>query len=52
VLRSNRRGWELICIGAIDVALWDIFGKALRRPVYQLLGGAGPQIGSGKDSAC
>ena len=40
VLHSNRRGWELICIGAVDVALWDIFGKALRKPVYQLLGGA------------
>ena len=40
VLHSNRRGWELICIGAVDVALWDIFGKALGKPVYQLLGGA------------
>ena len=40
VLNSNRRGWELICIGAVDVALWDIFGKALRKPVYELLGGA------------
>lgn len=40
VLHSNRRGWELICIGAVDVALWDIYGKALGRPVYQLLGGA------------
>jgi L-alanine-DL-glutamate epimerase-like enolase superfamily enzyme len=40
VLSSNRRGWELICIGAVDVAAWDIWGKMLRRPVYQLLGGA------------
>jgi L-alanine-DL-glutamate epimerase-like enolase superfamily enzyme len=40
VLHSNRRGWELICIGAVDVAVWDIFGKVLGRPVYQLLGGA------------
>jgi L-alanine-DL-glutamate epimerase-like enolase superfamily enzyme len=40
VLHSNRRGWELICIGAVDVAVWDIFGKTLGRPVHQLLGGA------------
>jgi L-alanine-DL-glutamate epimerase-like enolase superfamily enzyme len=40
VLHSNRRGWQMICIGAVDVALWDIFGKALERPVWQLLGGA------------
>jgi L-alanine-DL-glutamate epimerase-like enolase superfamily enzyme len=40
VLHSNRRGWQMICIGAIDVALWDIYGKALGRPVWQLLGGA------------
>ena len=40
VLHSNRRGWQMICIGAVDVALWDIFGKALGRPVWQLLGGS------------
>ena len=27
-------------IGAIEMALWDIFGKALGRPVHALLGGA------------
>jgi len=26
-------------IGAIDIALWDITGKALGVPIYQLLGG-------------
>jgi len=40
ILHSNRRGWQIICIGAVDVALWDIFGKAMNRPVWQLLGGA------------
>jgi L-alanine-DL-glutamate epimerase-like enolase superfamily enzyme len=39
MLHGNRRGWAIICLGAIDCALWDIFGKALHRPVYQLLGG-------------
>jgi L-alanine-DL-glutamate epimerase-like enolase superfamily enzyme len=40
MLHGNRRGWVVICLGAVDVALWDIFGKSTRRPVYELLGGA------------
>jgi L-alanine-DL-glutamate epimerase-like enolase superfamily enzyme len=40
MLHGNRRGWAIICLGAVDVALWDIYGKALGRPVYELLGGA------------
>jgi L-alanine-DL-glutamate epimerase-like enolase superfamily enzyme len=39
MVHGNRRGWAIICLGAVDVAIWDIYGKALRRPVYQLLGG-------------
>jgi L-alanine-DL-glutamate epimerase-like enolase superfamily enzyme len=35
----SRRGWAMICLGAVDVCLWDIYGKALGLPVYQLLGG-------------
>jgi L-alanine-DL-glutamate epimerase-like enolase superfamily enzyme len=29
-----------MCTGAINIAIWDIYGKYLNQPVYKLLGGA------------
>jgi L-alanine-DL-glutamate epimerase-like enolase superfamily enzyme len=37
---SGRRGAVICAMGAIDMALWDLKGKALGLPVYKLLGGA------------
>ena len=35
----NGRGFVSHLISAIDIALWDIKGKVLDRPIYDLLGG-------------
>lgn len=36
----GRRGLLIHCLSAIDVALYDLAGKQVSRPVYSLLGGA------------
>jgi len=36
---TGRRGLVIHAMGAVDLALWDIAGKALGRPVFELLGG-------------
>ena len=38
--RYGRRGAAIHAISGVDIALWDIRGKAVDRPVYELLGGA------------
>jgi L-alanine-DL-glutamate epimerase-like enolase superfamily enzyme len=35
----GRQGAAIQAMSGIEIALWDIMGKATRRPVYQLLGG-------------
>ena len=39
LLDDQRPGFISHLVSAVDVALWDIRGKALGQPVYQLLGG-------------
>ena len=35
---------EAMTISKIDIALWDLFGKALGQPTWRLLGGARPVV--------
>ncbi len=39
-LNVGRRGVVLHAISAVDIALWDLLGRRLGVPVYELLGGA------------
>jgi L-alanine-DL-glutamate epimerase-like enolase superfamily enzyme len=38
-INIGRKGMVLEAISGIDIALWDIMGKAVGQPVYNLLGG-------------
>ena len=40
----GQTGYALHAIAAIDIALWDIKGKALGQPVWRLLGGARSKV--------
>jgi len=35
----GRRGAALMALSAVDIALWDLAGKAVGKPVHELLGG-------------
>ncbi len=37
---NGRRGMVIHAMSAVDMALWDLCGKALGKPVHELLGGA------------
>jgi len=39
MVHSNRRGWQVIILGALDVACWDLYGQAIGKPIWELLGG-------------
>ena len=41
---TGRRGLGICAIGALDMALWDIRGKAAGKPCWQLLGGAQQEV--------
>lgn len=41
---TGRRGAVICAMGAIDMALWDIRGKALGQPIYKLLGGTSKEF--------
>jgi L-rhamnonate dehydratase len=35
----GRKGVGMVAISALDIAIWDLLGKATKQPVYRLLGG-------------
>jgi L-rhamnonate dehydratase len=44
LMPRGQTGYAAHALAAIDVALWDIKGKALGQPIWRLLGGAHPRV--------
>ncbi len=44
LMPRGQTGYAAHALAAIDVALWDLKGKALGQPVWRLLGGAHPRV--------
>ena len=42
----GRKGILLACLSGVDIAVWDIFGKAAGKPLWQILGGFGRPVES------
>src|ERR1044072_3165228 len=40
----GQTGFGMQALSAVDIALWDIKGKAFRQPVWRLLGGGRPRV--------
>lgn len=55
-LRGHESGFLLEALSGVDIALWDVVGKALGEPVHRLLGGAYrdriPVYASGVPATC
>jgi L-alanine-DL-glutamate epimerase-like enolase superfamily enzyme len=35
----GRKGIAMVAISAVDIAIWDLIGKAVKQPLFRLLGG-------------
>ncbi|HWP87265.1 MAG TPA: mandelate racemase/muconate lactonizing enzyme family protein, partial [Burkholderiales bacterium] len=51
--QTHGPGWSLYkALSGVDIALWDVRGKALGQPVYRLLGGSRKKIRAYAGGVC